>query len=170
MKTAARILLLVLAAGLLGYFAAGLRPGARKERESTPAPNLTLPDLAGKPVSLSDFKGQVVLLDFWATWCEPCQEEIPVLKSLYAKYKDRGLVVLGVSVDEAGAKTVAPFAKRNNINYPVLLVGADPPEGYPVYGLPAAFLIDRKGFIVQEYLGPQTYGDFARDIEAVLER
>ncbi|MBI3551298.1 MAG: TlpA family protein disulfide reductase [Elusimicrobia bacterium] len=134
----------------------------------TSAPALSLPDLSGKPVSLSDFKGKVVLLDFWATWCGPCQEELPDLIALHEKYKAKGFTMLGVSEDSAGRDAVAEFAALNKIPYPILLSGGKDPAGWDVPGLPTAFLIDRKGRVARSYIGPRSGREFARDIESVL--
>ena len=132
------------------------------------APDFRLPDLSGKEVSLSDFKGQVVLVDFWATWCGPCQEELPDLIALHQKYKDKGFTVLGVDMDAMGKKVVGPFVEDNKIPYPVLLSGADAPPGYDIAGLPAAVLVDRKGRLVRSYVGQRSLAEFSSDVEAVL--
>jgi peroxiredoxin len=157
-------------AAVLLYFAAMSGRGVRQDVNLQPAPDFSLPDVHGRPLSLSSFRGQVVLLDFWATWCEPCQEELPDLKSLHLRHKDRGFTVLGVSMDALGAKAVAPFLKEKDVPYPVVLTEGEPPSGYPVIGLPTAFLIDRKGLIVRRYLGPQSYEDLARDVEELAGR
>jgi len=95
---------------------------------------------------LSDFKGKVVFLNFWATWCEPCREEMPSMERLHRAYKDRGLVVLAISLDSQGASVVKPFVKRFALTFPI---GLDPKmavrETYGVWAMPSTFLIDRKG-------------------------
>jgi thiol-disulfide isomerase/thioredoxin len=161
-----RTALALLGIATLLYYTA-LSGRLTRENNAT-APDFSLPDLAGRTVSLSSFKGRVVLLDFWATWCEPCQEELPELVALHEKYKDRGFSVVGVSMDILGLKVVAPFARENRVPYPLLLSGGMAPEGYPLPGFPAAFLIDRRGLIVRRYLGPKLSSDLARDIEEVL--
>ena len=133
-----------------------------------PAPNFTLPDLSGKKVSLSQFKGQVVFLDFWATWCDACREEIPDLVRLYQEDHSRGLVILGVSLDALGKSVVAPFVNQAKIPYPVVLSGEQPPAGYDISGLPTAFLIDKNGIVRHEYIGTVSYEDVVKDIEALL--
>lgn len=144
----------------------------RPKRSETPEPekpaaDFSLPDLQGKPVSLADYKGQVVLLDFWATWCGPCLEELPDLKRLYENYKSRGFALLAVSMDEEPGD-VSPFVKENGVTYPVLLSSGETPEGYRFPGIPAAFLISPEGRIVQRYLGQQSYGELAADVEKLL--
>ena len=118
------------------------------------APEFTLQDGNGQTVRLSDYKGKVVLLDFWATWCGPCKIEIPWFMEFEQQFKDRGFAVLGVSMDDDGWKVVNPYVKNMKINYRVLLgndqVGA-------LYGgldsLPTTFLIDRQGKIVARHIG-----------------
>jgi peroxiredoxin len=165
--------LLILAAvafgGLLLWFLTAPVPQGG-DRVPEMAPVFSLPDLDGKTVSLADFRGKVVLLDFWATWCDPCLEELPDLIKLQDRFKDRGFTIVGVSADLQGAKVVGPFAKKHGINYPILISGGDIPEAYPVPGFPTAFLIDKQGKIYARYLGGQTVEDFSRDIEAALAK
>src|SRR5258708_23375953 len=89
-------------------------------KEGQTPPDFTLPDASGAGIRLSDYKGKVVLLNFWATWCHGCKTEIPWFMELAAKYKDRGLVVLGVSLDDDGWKPVRPYLAEKKINYPVV--------------------------------------------------
>ncbi len=169
-KPAAKSGLLVLGGAALLYVMATSRRATVEDQTPVQAPDFTLSDLKGKPVSLSSFKGRPVLLDFWATWCGPCQEELADLKSLQQKYKDKGFTILGVSMDAGGAGVVDSYVRNHQVPYPILMSGGDAPEGYPVPGLPTAFLIDRKGLIVRRFLGPQTYEDLAQDVEKALAR
>ena len=118
------------------------------------APDFTLADANGVPVKLSDYKGKVVLLNFWATWCGPCKIEIPWFIEFEKTYKDRGFATLGVSMDEDGWKAVNPFVAQRAMNYPVM-VGND--RVAQLYGgidsLPSTFLIDREGRIASVHLG-----------------
>ncbi len=159
-----------LAAALGIFYLVAKIPGLSPSSRPRPAPDFALPDLKGKRESLSSFKGKLILLDFWATWCEPCREEIPELKNLYAKYRDRGFVIVGVALDFDGKASVLPFARKAGIGYPVLLGEGLAPAGYSVSGIPTAYLIDRQGLIVHRYVGPQTFEDFAPDIEKYLAR
>ena len=126
-----------------------------------PAPDFTLRDLKGNQVSLSDFRGQPVVLNFWATWCSPCRVEIPHLEALYTKYKDQGLVVIGMNTETDYMK-VKHFAEPQ-ISYTVLLDGGTQAQGYDVSGIPCTYYIDRKGIIRHRSVG------FAPGGEALIE-
>lgn len=135
----------------------------------TEATGWTLKNLEGKPVKLSDFKGKVVLLNFWATWCPPCREEIPDLVSLQKQYASQGLVVLGISMDEGGPARVASFAKKYEINYPIVLGDEKTSAAYGgIQVLPTTFVIDRKGRIVDGLLGGSDRAGFEDKIKPLL--
>jgi peroxiredoxin len=117
--------------------------------------NFTVKDINGKDVRLSQYKGKVVLLNFWATWCKPCRVEIPALTALYRDYKDQGFVVLGVSVDSEVA-AVKPFARVMKMNYPVLIGAGHEDLGNafgPFLGFPTSVLVKRDGAICLEHVG-----------------
>ena len=130
--------------------ASALKP----DNQRKPAPAFTLKDSNGKDVHLADYKGKVVLLDFWATWCGPCKIEIPWFKEFEQSYKDRGFAVLGVSMDEDGWPAVKPYIQDMKINYRVIM-GTD--EVGQLYGgvdsLPTTLLIDRDGKIASIHIG-----------------
>ncbi len=106
--------------------------------EPTAAPNFTLKDAAGKRVRLSDFKGKVVLLDFWATWCHGCKDEIPWFIEFQKKYRPRGLAVIGVSMDEGGWKSVGPFVQKSWMNYKVVIGDDAIAQAYRVDSMPVS--------------------------------
>ncbi len=122
-------------------------------------------DVNGAPVRLSDYKGKVVLLNFWATWCGPCKIEIPWFIEFEKTYKDRGFATLGVSMDEDGWKAVEPFVAQKAMNYRVM-VGDD--RVAQLYGgidsLPSTFLIDRDGRIASTHLGLVSKRDYEAEI------
>jgi len=135
-----------------------------------PAPDFTLKDADGKQVRLADYRGKVVLLDFWATWCGPCRIEIPWFTEMERKNKDKGFAVLGVSMDDEGWKVVKPFVGEMKINYRVLL-GTD--QAAHDYGgldaLPTTFLIDRDGKIASVHVGLTSRKDFEDGVEQLLQ-
>ena len=112
------------------------------------APDFTLKDLNGVEKSLKEFRGKVVLLNFWATWCSPCRIEIPSMVELYKKYKDRGLEIIGVNLDKLGKSDVEKFSLEHKINFPVLLnPSGDVAALYGVVVLPTTVFLDRNGKI-----------------------
>jgi peroxiredoxin len=133
------------------------------------APAWKLKDVDGKPVELSQFKGKVVILDFWATWCPPCRTEIPGYIALQKKYADDGLVVIGVSVDTDGPGPVKKFMKDFGFNYMVVMADDSIQDAYgPIQGYPTTFIIDRDGHIRDKKLGRMPAAEFEKKVLAVL--
>lgn len=133
-----------------------LDPNVQNSIPKRPAKDFKLQDLNGKEVSLAQYRGKVVLLNFWATWCGPCVKEIPDLIRLQEKYKAEGVQVIGVSVDVNGFDDVRPFLaqKQLNLNYPVIVANHLLLEGYKNPSvLPTTFLIDQNGMILNEMVG-----------------
>ncbi len=142
-------------------------PGAPNAGEKAAA--LALPALDGKTISLTDFSGKVVLVDFWATWCPPCRAEIPDLVKMDLELAPRGFTILGVSMDDDGAPAVRAFTARQPIPYPVVLNGAaEAPAGWTVPGLPTAYLIGRDGSILKRWIGGKDPDELRAAIEAAL--
>ena len=132
--------------------------------------NFTLKDMNGKDVTLSAYKGKVILLDFWATWCIPCKEEIPWFVAFQTKYARQGLQVLGVSVDDPVDK-LKPYAASLKMNYPVLqgLGHDDVQDAYgPLWGIPVTVLISRDGKICAKHTGISTQEAFEKEIKSLL--
>jgi len=132
--------------------------------------DFTLTDIDGRRVRLADFNGRVILLNFWATWCAPCKTEIPWLNEFHARYREQGLVVLGVSVDDAVAK-IRPFAQAMKMSYPVL-VGAGE-DGFresfgSLLGYPTTLLISRTGEICVRHVGITEKERLEREVRALL--
>jgi peroxiredoxin len=130
--------------------------------------DLTLTDMNGNDVKLADYRGKVILLNVWATWCGPCQAEIPELVEAYNKYKDQGVVVIGVSLDDT-ADTLREYAPKKQMNYPILLMRDEFDDAYgPILGVPISFFIGRDGKISRKHFGPVTKDDIDREIKALL--
>jgi peroxiredoxin len=125
---------------------------------SLPAPNFTLPNLDGNNVSLTDYRGKVVLLNIWATWCAPCVAEMPSMQKLYQELKDEGFLILAVSLDESGVEAVKPFVKMHKLDFPVLLdTKGEIKSLYQITGIPESFVIDKSGTIVERIVGPRDW-------------
>jgi thiol-disulfide isomerase/thioredoxin len=119
----------------------------------TNAPEFRLQSVSGGELALSDTNGKVRLIDFWATWCAPCVEEIPMLQELHAKYRDQGFEIIAIAEEEAAI--LAEFVDEHDIAYPNLVGTADVAQSYRVLGLPSAFLVDGEGRIVERWQGPK---------------
>jgi len=133
------------------------------------APDFTLSDRNGKSVKLSQFRGDVVLLNFWATWCAPCREEIPFFIGFQQAYRDRGFVALGVALDDDGWTVVKPYADAKKINYPVLVGDGKIAELFGgLNAVPTTFIIDRWGRIAATHVGLCKKGEYEDDLRAVL--
>ena len=132
--------------------------------------NFSAKDINGKDVRLSQYKGQVVLLNFWATWCGPCRREIPSLMALYRDYKDRGFVVLGVSVDKE-VRLVKPYAREMKMNYPVLIGAGHEQfnEAFsPFIGFPTSVMLERDGTVCVRHVGLPSRSLLEQQIDALL--
>ena len=136
--------------------------------EHRPAPDFNLPQLNGQTLQLSSYRGKVVLLDFWATWCVPCRAEIPHFVELQQKYGDRGLQIIGVSMDDS-PEPVRDFYQQFHMNYPVVMGTAKTGELYGgVLGLPIAFVIGKDGLIDSKKIGAADMAILEREIEKLL--
>jgi cytochrome c biogenesis protein CcmG/thiol:disulfide interchange protein DsbE len=145
---------------------ADLKPDA--ERKS--APDFELKDATGAPVKLSSLKGKVVLLNFWATWCGPCEAEIPWFIEFQQKYKDRDFTVVGVSMDDDGWKSVKPYMEKHKMNYP-LVIGNE--QVSTLYGgidsLPTTFVVDRTGKVATSHSGLVDKADYESEILKLMD-
>jgi thiol-disulfide isomerase/thioredoxin len=137
---------------------------------SSDAPDFTLPSLGGEPVQLSKLKGNVVLLDFWATWCPPCRAAIPHLSMLQDKYRSRGLVVLGMNLD-TDDKDLMNFVNQNRISYTLVRADETTSGAYRVSGIPRIVLIDRKGGLRGDWVGftPEIGEEMEKSISTLLD-
>ena len=147
-----------------------VRAAVKPESERKPAPDFTLKDSSGATVKLSDYRGKVVLLNFWATWCGPCKIEIPWFMEFEKAYKDRKFAVLGVSLDDDGWESVRPYIESHKINYRVM-VGTE--ELSQLYGsvdsLPTTFMLDREGRVAAIHVGLVSKSKYEEDIRHLLD-
>jgi peroxiredoxin len=155
----------------------GLHMSRRGDQSASPvstlngkmAPEFTLQSLEGKTIHLSDYRGKAVLLNFWATWCEPCKIEMPWFVELQNQYGAEGLQIVGVAMDDASTQDIAKFAKDMGVNYPVLLGKEAVGDAYGgVQFLPSTFYIGRDGKVVDRVFGLKGKGEIENDVRKAL--
>lgn len=171
---AAGIALVIAVATALSAAAALASPEAMKAlgilppRGSVAAPDVTVPALSGAPLRMKDLAGSAVLVNFWATWCTPCQWEMPLMETLYRAYKDRGFVVLAISIDRGSAERVRAFVADKGLTFPVALDPSLEIAGaFGVTGLPATFLVGPDGLVKGAAYGPREWD--GKEARAVIE-
>ena len=145
---------------------AALEPASSRKS----APEFALQDSSGKTASLKDYRGKVVLLDFWATWCHGCKEEIPWFVDFHHKYEAKGLAVVGVSLDSDGWKVVKPFVAEKKVPYRILLGDDATAQKFGVEAMPDTYLIDRQGRIAATYKGLVDKNNVEANLRALLAR
>jgi len=139
--------------------------------EGEKAPDFTLPDISQKEVRLSDYRGKVIILDFWAPECNPCRMEIPDFVELQKEWADQGLQIIGITLSRTRLEVLKSFAKTHKINYPVLLGDEVILRKYgPIRGIPTTFVIDKEGKIYKKYIGYRKKKIFEEDIKKLLGR
>lgn len=141
-------------------FGCGEAPVPASLGPGDPAPDFTIKTLDGDKVAIKDLRGKLVLLNFWATYCEPCREEMPALMSLHKAYKTKDFVVIGVSLDETGEAAVRPFVEAMRIEYPILIGNSAVFTRYRGFGIPTTVLISRGGKLVHKWVGAQSRQEF----------
>lgn len=146
---------------LLGLTIIACGSSNQAKADGSDVSDFTLPALDGREVKLSDYKGQVVIIDFWATWCPPCRNSIPTFIRLYDKYQDQGFTVLGVGLDDEAA--LLKYVNEAKIPYPVLVGTNEVGKAYNVTGIPKTIFIDRKGKVRKTQVG------FAPELEAQFD-
>ena len=123
------------------------------------APDFNLPDLNEKEIRLSDFRGKVVFVNFWATWCKPCREEMPSMEVLYKNFEKDGLVILAISIDRVTTKKdIPPFVKSLNLTFPILVDSwGQTDKRYKLMGVPETYIIDQQGVLREKVIGPRDW-------------
>lgn len=133
------------------------------------APAFKLKDLSGKEVQLSDFKGKVVILNFWATWCGPCRFETPALVEFRHSYQPRGVEIVGISLDDDGPGVVSKFVQQYKVPYPVVMSDQSTIEAYgPIEAVPTTFIIDKEGRVRNRYVGLLPFNQFKKEVDSLL--
>jgi len=140
-----------------------------KPKEKTKAPDFKLKNLEGQDISLSDFKGKVVFLNFWATWCIPCRKEMPSMEKLYQEFKDAGLVVLAINHRE-NLEKIKPFVEEMKLSFPILLDSEGKTSAdYTVRGLPTSYFVNQEGVLIGGALGDRDWAsEEAKDLIKIL--
>lgn len=138
--------------------------------EGSPAPPISLPDMDGKTVSLSQFKGKAVFLEFWATWCPPCRDSVPELNMLNKHLAGKDAVLITISLDEGLTvrETLSEFITEYGITYPVLIGNEEIEDRYGISNIPVLFLFDRQHRFVKKYFGPVPFEDLIKDLEGIV--
>ena len=144
------------------------QPAAAILQKGEPAPPIKLVTTSGQPITLNNYKGYVLVMDFFATWCIPCKESIPHLNSLKQKYGKQGLQILGVSVDEGNDREVKSFIAERRISYPVAVAGEEMQNDYGLRSIPTVYVINKKGMVAEKFQG---YSDqTAKAMEDTIKR
>lgn len=173
LSTAAQWTVCAIAAGFLVAAAglgarAGMRSGLASAQTRKTVPDFVLTDQDGRTLRLSDYRGRVVLLDFWATWCHGCKTEIPWYMEFESKYKQRGLAVIGVSMDLDGWKSVKPFLAGKRMNYEVVIGSDELGQKFGLNNMPLTLLIDRNGKIADSHAGVVDKAAWEQEIQELL--
>jgi thiol-disulfide isomerase/thioredoxin len=157
---------LLIAPVVLLFFASCSGSGQEFSGET---PDFSLPAVDGSMFRMADHAGQVILIDFWATWCPPCQEMVPVLKKLHEDFSDKGLFILGISLDQEGLKVLSPFVHQNRIPYSVVMADDQTVRAFGgITTIPTLFIVDREGKLVKKMLGYHTYDDLEDVVKKYL--
>ena len=154
---------------VLAKLGSGEAKRSTKHAERREAPDFSLPDAQGRTIRLSAFRGKAVVLNFWATWCNPCRIEIPWFVDFQQRYESRGFSVIGVSLDEDGWEAVRPFLVKQGVNYPIVMGGDQAAQLYGgLESLPVTLIVDRSGRVAATHVGLVSKSVYEKDIEAVL--
>lgn len=165
---------LVLALGLAFFLVMGrivdVATGPTPPRRGVPAPSFSAVDLGGQAQSLADYRGRVVLVDFWATWCPPCVASMPELESTYKSLASRGFVVLGLNQEPESPERVRGFVSAKGLSFPILIDPGAIRRDFGVHSFPTSFLVDREGTICEVFRGPVSGAKLTRAVESLLDK
>jgi len=135
------------------------------------APDFHLKTFDGKEVVLSELKGKVIVINFWATWCPPCRMEIPHLKAVFEEHRSDGLELIGISVDRGGEDVVKPFVEKNGLEYTIVMADNEVLKKYgPIDSIPVTVIVDRQGNIRHRWIGYRSEKDFVQALKPLLEQ
>jgi len=163
-----RMVVVVLLLSSTSLIAQSAKVALQPAKERKEAPELGLEDNLGEHVHLREYRGKVVMLDFWATWCHGCKEEMPWFAEFQRKYGDEGLKVVWVSMDDGGWKVVKPFLKTVGVPYRIVLGNDSTAKAYAIGNMPDTFLIDREGRIAATYVGLVDRNDLEKNMQTLL--
>jgi peroxiredoxin len=169
-----RVFIYLLHIALIFIFMTGCNQGGKSpasgNAESADAPDFTLIGLQRDTLRLSNFQGKIIILDFWDTWCPPCQKEIPDFVELYRTYQQKNVVIIGLALGREGEEKVKSFAAAQNISYPLAIADSTVLNAYgPIQGIPTTLIIDRNSKIVKRYIGFRAKNVFEKEIKALLD-
>jgi cytochrome c biogenesis protein CcmG, thiol:disulfide interchange protein DsbE len=153
---------------LVWHFGARRSGGIVPVVERKVMPELVMPGLDGETWRMAEHRGQVVLVNYWATWCGPCREEMPGLVRLSGELGSKGLAVVGVATDDGGEERVRRFAEELRVNYPIVMAGRMSQMEFGLGGLPVTVLVDREGRVAKTYAGAVRERDFRADVQTLL--
>ncbi len=169
-----RALASLLAALLIGAVVSGCQPSETSSSAASADPvDFTVRDLRGNPIKLSDWRGHPVIVDFWATWCLPCRREIPELNEIYRRYQNKGLKVLGVSLDAVkgdGLSAVTPFVREFKVTYPIAMADDALAERLELEAVPTTLFLSRDGHVLARIEGAGRPGELSAAVERLLKR
>ena len=161
--------LIMIVGSMFLYLIAEPGSGTKSSENTVAAPDFSLVSLEGKTVRLSDYRGKVVVLNFWATWCPPCRKEIPDFIDTQSRYRERGVEFIGIALDDEGRAVVEPFARQVGINYTVLIGDEEVINKFSAgYAIPETFVMDRNGQIRQHYEGMIGKKEIEKALNAIM--
>jgi len=167
-KRVPNVLTRILLATIAASFLSASGPVDAAPRPGQPAPNINVISMTGQTISQENYRGHVVILDFFATWCQPCRQSIPHLVEMNRKYGRQGLQILGLSVGEDGERAVKAFTDEFRVNYPLAIAGESTTADFGVRSVPVMFLVDKKGKVAEVYRGYSN--EIARSVEQSIKR